>query len=25
LAQEQTGQKCEDLLADLLSLGVKAA
>ena len=25
LTQEQTGQKCEDLLADLLSLGVKAA
>jgi len=25
LAQEQTGRKCEDLLADLLSLGVKAA
>ena len=25
LAQEQTGQKCEDLLAGLLSLGVKAA
>ena len=25
LAQEQTGQNCEDLLADLLSLGVKAA
>jgi hypothetical protein len=25
LMQEQTGQKCEDLLADLLSLGVKAA
>ena len=25
LVQEQTGQKCEDLLADLLSLGVKAA
>ena len=25
LAQEQTGQKCEDLLANLLSLGVKAA
>ena len=25
LAMEQTGQKCEDLLADLLSLSVKAA
>lgn len=25
LMQEQTGRKCEDLLADLLSLGVKAA
>ncbi|GAA3998849.1 hypothetical protein GCM10022631_07050 [Deinococcus rubellus] len=25
LTQEQTGQKCEDLLADLLSIGVKAA
>ena len=25
LKMEQTGQKCEDLLADLLSLGVKAA
>ena len=25
LAQEQSGQKCEDLLADLLLLGVKAA
>ena len=25
LTQEQTGQKREDLLADLLSLGVKAA
>ena len=25
LAQEQTGQNCEDLLANLLSLGVKAA
>ncbi len=25
LTQEQTWQKCEDLLADLLSLGVKAA
>ena len=25
LTQEQTGQKCEDLLANLLSLGVKAA
>ena len=23
--QEQTGQNCEDLLANLLSLGVKAA
>ena len=25
LTQEQRGRKCEDLLADLLSLGVKAA
>jgi hypothetical protein len=25
LSQVQTGQNCEDLLADLLSLGVKAA